>query len=128
MRGVHKQIEITHGVSVDRGIAALVSALNGFDRVRTLDSCEGSDESPGYVYFTIDTDAAALLRFVHDLSVKLGACLSSCCEYKLRVEWLAGSDKPVAELIARHDCIPVLVEALSSFMAVCHTNQSADGR
>jgi hypothetical protein len=60
-------VAISGGLMVDEYVAPLVVALNAFERVSTLDSCEGRDGAPAYVYFTYQGDTHALVSFLHDL-------------------------------------------------------------
>jgi hypothetical protein len=46
----HKQVPARVTAYVDEGIKELVEVLNGFPKVQTIDSCEGSDKSLAYVY------------------------------------------------------------------------------
>jgi hypothetical protein len=126
-RQTHRQVAISGGLLVDEHIAPLVDVLRRFEKVQTVDSCEGYDDAPCYVYFTYQGDAQAFMLFVNELSIKLRARLDSCCDYKLRMEWLAGSESPMAELISRRGYVNTLADALQA-ITTCHTNQSDDGR
>jgi hypothetical protein len=114
----HEQVTIEGGIEVDRGVAPLVVALNSFGGVATLASCEGDPERAAYVYFR----CADTVRFVDWLADKLRARLNACCEYRLRVEWLAGSEA-MAEIIAQPDYVDTLTDALSAIKRACHKNR-----
>jgi hypothetical protein len=111
-RRPHKEVQVKVNAFVDEGIAPVVTALNQFDRMETLDSCQGYDES-AYVYFRFRGTAEEFLAFLQSLSASLGTRLDSCCDYKLRAEWLAGAKEPLGQLLVRLDYAPILAEALT---------------
>jgi len=47
----HEQVWIKTNTPVDAGIADLVSALNDFPGVRTIESCQGTASEPAWVAF-----------------------------------------------------------------------------
>jgi hypothetical protein len=123
-RRPHKEVQVKVNAWVDEGIAPIITALNQFERVETVDSCQGygskwEAESIGvwgdqlaYTYFRFRGTARDLLTFLQDLSVSLGTRLDSCCDYRLRAEWLAGAKEPIGQLLVRLDYVPTLAEAL----------------
>ena len=48
---MHEQVVVKVNAPVDKGGVPLVEALNGFDCVITLDSCEHGVTGASYVYF-----------------------------------------------------------------------------
>jgi len=120
---IHEQVLLDSGIEVDRGIAPLVVALNSFDGVATVSSCEAGPNGRAYVYFR----CTETTPFVEWLADKLRARLNACCEYRLRVEWLAGSEA-MAEIIAQPDYVETLTDALSAIKRACHTNRFPDDR
>ena len=42
---IHRQAWVKVNTQVDRGIAALIEALSIFPELRTLESCEGTEDS-----------------------------------------------------------------------------------
>jgi len=117
----HKQITLDGGLEVDRGIAPLVAALNKIEGVSTVDSCEGDSQSEAYVYFRGRPDTVQLVEWLAD---RLRARLHACCEYRLRLEWLAGSEV-MAEILTRSDYVDTLANALLQ-VTNDHTSQFAD--
>ena len=111
-RRPHKEVQVKVNAWADEGIAPIVSALNQFERVETVDSCQGYDES-GYVYFRFRGSADEFLAFLQNLSGSLGTRLDSCGDYRLRAEWLAGAKEPLGQLLVRLDYVPILAEALT---------------
>jgi len=110
----HNQVVVKVNAEVDEQVAPLVSALNEFDGVLTLDSCQGDGCSMAYVYFTRRGSSRELLSFVDELAAILNARLSARQnEYQMRLEWAAGTEKPLAVLRTRPDYIDELANALS---------------
>ena len=110
----HTQVVVKVNAEVDEQVAPLVSALNEFDGVLTLDSCQGDGRCMAYVYFTRCGSSRELLSFVDELAAILNARLSARQnEYQMRLEWAAGTEKPLAVLRTRPDYIDELVSALS---------------
>ena len=116
----HEQATIEGGIEVDRGIVPLVQILNRIEDVSTLDSCEGGERHEAYVYFRCSHDT---VQFVEWLADRLRASLDACCEYRLRLEWLAGSEV-MAQILARPDYVGTLADALMK-VTNDHTNRSA---
>jgi hypothetical protein len=124
----HGQVVVQVNAEVDEQIAPLVRALNEFDSILTVDSCQGDARSMAYVYFTRSGASRDLLLFVDDLAAKLNARLSAReNEYEIRAEWAAGTEKPLAVLRTRPDYIDVLADALFG-VAKTHKKQSPYGR
>ena len=48
---MHKQTWVKVNAPVDFGIASIVSALSGFPELETLESCEGNQDTAGWVCF-----------------------------------------------------------------------------
>jgi hypothetical protein len=110
----HGQVVVKVNAQVDERVAPLVSALNEFDGVLTVDSCQGDAGSMAYVYFTRSGTSRDLLLFVDELAASLNARLAARQnEYEIRAEWAAGTEKPLAVLITRPEYIDVLADALS---------------
>jgi len=109
---MHREVQVKVNAFVDEGIAPLITALNEFERVETVDSCQGYGDQLAYTYFRFRGTAGEFLAFLQELSVTLGTRLDSCCDYRLRAEWLAGAKEPIGQLLVRLDYVPVLAEAL----------------
>src|SRR5262249_9629784 len=111
--GQHNQVVVKVNAEVDEQVAPLVSALSEFDGVLTLDSCQGDAYSMAYVYFSRCGTSRELLWFVDELAASLNARLAAReNEYELRLEWTAGTEKPLAVLRTRPDYIDELAAAL----------------
>ena len=126
--GPHCQVVVKVNAEVDEQVAPLVSALNEFDGIFTVDSCQGDARSLAYVYFSKSGPARDLLLFVDDLAADLNARLAAReNEYEIRAEWTAGTEKPLAVLRTRPDYIDVLADALLR-VAKTHKKLSPYGR
>ena len=109
---MHIEIPIKVNAYVDEGIAPLVEALNGFLGVVTLDSCEGSGDSHGYVHFAIRGDSTGTFSFVQHLSDALGRQLPSSSEYSVYIEWGDEAERPIGRIIVKQGCVEMLAKAL----------------
>lgn len=126
---MHTEIRVKANVWVDEGVAALVSALNEFEDIQTLESCEGGSEAHASVYFLHRRGGQETFAFVQRLSGLLESRLEACCEYRFRLEWMPGNNKPLAEILARREYVDTLAGALATVAAnEPHTTQFADGR
>jgi hypothetical protein len=111
----HTQVVVKVNAEVDEHVAPLVSALNEFEGVITLDSCQGDKGLMAYVYFTRCGTSGELLSFVNELAANLNARLAARQnEYEMVLEWTAGTEKPLAVLRTRPDYLTELATALSS--------------
>jgi len=95
----HREVFVKVNVPVDRGVAILVTALNSFEGVVTIDSCQKDNRSgEAYVSFHFGKDDNQLTDFLRRLSVGLGKRLDLCCGFALRMEWFAGGEIPIAQV------------------------------
>ena len=62
-------------------------ALNKFDGVFTIDSCEGSKTKAAYIYFKYGSSPKDLAIFCSILAEKISPHIKGSNEYVLRVEW-----------------------------------------
>jgi hypothetical protein len=97
---------------VDRGIAPLVSLLSSIPGVQTLQSCQGFDDSPAYVYFWYrDWKSTCDLVFGRILP-----CLESAgCSPTVSVEVFNGS-QPTAKLSLAAEALAKATSALSKLL------------
>lgn len=106
----HREIPIKVTAWVDEGVASLVSALNEYDQLVTLDSCECDERKSAYVLFRCQGPGSA--NFASDLGRALE---DSSADYVLRAEWTPGSDgEPLLELTCPPDRVTALTEAVSA--------------
>ena len=110
----HTETRIKVNAWVDSGIAPLVVALNEFDQVETVDSCEGYDDQP-YVYFRC-RNAKETCDFVYWLWGSLGTHLDSSSDYRLSLEWM-GTEEPMARIITTRTYLDCLLTGLSAVRA-----------
>lgn len=122
--GAHRQVKVKVNAQVDEHIAPVIEALNHFENVVTVDSCQGKDDSKAYVYFTHSGSSGELLTFVDKFAASLNGYLNTReDEYRLRVEWMAGSGTPLAELLMEQESISRLAHAIVA-IATYHKSQS----
>ena len=120
---MHQEIHLQVNAWVDEGIAPLVAALNRFERIVTVDSCQGDESQPAYVYFKEHPDSSGLALFVQDLAEILRDC-DLRCDYTLRVEWLGEDLEPMAQILALPSSIQLLADALTKAVNSRHTSAS----
>lgn len=108
----HEQTWVKVNAQVDRGIAHLVSLLNAIPGVQTLQSCEGFDDSPAYVYFWYkDWESTCALVFG-----TLLPCLESAgCSPTVSVEVFNGS-MPTAKLSLNAEALGKATSALKAML------------
>jgi len=118
--GCHVEVPIKVNAWVDGGVEPLVSALNEYERVVTLDSCEGGERG-AYVLFAYRGESQVAAGFASDL----GCALESLApEFLLQVEWGPGGEgEPLLSLACPPDHVDRLAEALSA----CRRTVSCDG-
>ena len=110
----HKQDSIKVNAWVDEGILPLVEVLNQFPEVMTVDSCQGEDkERFAHVYFHYCGPEGNTYSFVQGLSIAMGKHVPADNEYLIRLEWMAGGEKPLIMLTMQPEFIKPLAEALT---------------
>ncbi len=108
----HTEVPIRVTAWVDSAVAPLVTALSAFsDAVITIDSCEGYDGEPARVSFTSHASTCELVALVQRLAGVFSARLHSE-DVTLRLEWHAGAEQPVADLLVDRECLRRAVDAL----------------
>lgn len=110
---MHSEIPIKVTAWVDEGIVPLVAALNEFDGVITVDSCEADERGEAYVYFKVRGEPDATVLFAARLAHAL-AGNGIVSEYCLRVEWIDGSDEPMAQIVTAPALVKTLADVLIS--------------
>jgi hypothetical protein len=116
----HQEIPIKVNAWVDEGIAPLVTALNKFDDLMTMCSCE-DDDGRGYVMFACRGDSHSNALFAAEITRELRDTAQDL-QYSLVLNWESGSeDDPVLTLSCPRNLIPLLARAVS---AVAHKRAS----
>jgi hypothetical protein len=116
----HREVPVKVTAWVDEGVAPLVVALNDFERVLTVDSCEGGTTDGAYVLFRVRGHAGQAAKFAAGLAEAMG----ERAPYLLQAEWRTGESEPLLALSCPRDSVPALVDALSA----ARTRLSVDGR
>jgi hypothetical protein len=110
----HSTINVKVNAPVDKNIAPLVMALNRFDGLLTLDSCEGGKGKPAYVYFKYGATPKDLTVFCYILAEKLSERIKGVNGYSLRVEWDYDFSNNMAVLSSGRPYIHKLTAAIKS--------------
>lgn len=63
---VHQQTWVKVNAQVDAGVAPLIEALSAFSGIRTLESCEGKDDSAWLVFDAGEENWEPLAKFVFE--------------------------------------------------------------
>ncbi len=110
----HEQVWVKVNAQADRGIAPLVQALNEFQGVMTVSSCEGDADHEAYVSFTAGEDWQRTGDFIQRLSAALGQAPGLCdrATFALCLEWYLGGKTPVAYLRMPTHHVPLLAAAV----------------
>lgn len=95
--GTHEVMQVKVNAWVDKGVAPLVLALNEFENLFTVDSCQGGADAPAYVYFWHMGEGTASGRFFSWLGRRLSEWASQF-EYELTLDWTTGDAKPMAKI------------------------------
>jgi hypothetical protein len=117
----HRERPVKVTAWVDEGVVPLVLALNEHEHIATVDSCEGDDEIGASVFFICRGGPAASASFAARLGTALGAHKPPL-PFRLRLEWLEGTDEPMMELVCPRDAVERVAQAVSS----CRTKASGD--
>lgn len=109
----HTEIPIKVNAWVDEGVAPLVSALNGFERVWTAASCENAPDGSlapygAYVMFSYQGSGVEAAQF----GARLAASLGNATPFCLQTDWRAGNDEPVLTISCPPDQVLGLAAAL----------------
>jgi hypothetical protein len=123
---MHTEIPVKVNAWVDEGVAPLILALNEFADLVTLDSCQGDQDRPAYVYFRHRGTAAETVQLVTRLAEALYAAAAGC-DYTFRVEWLAGGNEPMAELMTSPHSIGQPATALGEVVSAFRKTQRTCG-
>jgi hypothetical protein len=118
---LHQEIPVKVTAWVDEGVAPLVTALNEFERVITVDSCQGNAAKGAYVLFSYRGGSKEAARFASDLGEALEPLAP---EFLLQAEWRPGGEgEPLLALTCPPDHVGRLADALN----VCRTRLSVGG-
>jgi hypothetical protein len=121
----HVEVPVKVNAWVDEGIAELVEALNDLPAVMTTNSCEGSGEF-SHVNFSYRGSLSQFSNFMRTLSIGLSAPLTDG-GYRLKIEWVAGGERPLGALIARREVVQSLAKAIRQ-LAVSFDRKSPSQR
>ncbi len=108
---MHKTQRVNVNAWIDEGIPPIVVALNRFQFVQTISSCEGERRSDRYVDFIVH-EGKDLYEFTGYLVKELNAGLTSR-NFRLRIEWLSGMKQLGALYIHDTDIIDDIAKLIT---------------
>ena len=121
----HDTIPIKVNAWVDKDIAPLVEAISVFPQIVTVDSCQGGSDEKAYVHFVCESDEDVLHALVRSLSRAMNTLLPTADAARVQIEWVAGSDYPMATLVVEPKLIGSLTEVVRSVANSDHTTASS---
>lgn len=121
---MHREVPVKVTAWVDKGVAPLVSALDAYPRVVTLDSCENDAAGLAHVFFSVRGDGREAALFAAELGAAL-APHERDADYSLSAEWRPGAEDPVLRI----DCPPADIGRLASALSeACGRAGGSSGR
>jgi hypothetical protein len=124
----HREVPIKVNAWVDEGIAPLVAALNEFEGLQTVESCQGAHGRLAYVYFKYRGRSMDALVFVDALANALSKGSRSQYDHTVRIEWTDDNPEPMAQILVAPQFVDQIASALSSIAKAFRRSGSADGR
>ncbi|MEX0972009.1 MAG: hypothetical protein WDZ46_01970 [Solirubrobacterales bacterium] len=126
---MHTEIPVKVNAWVDYGIAPLVTALNEFENIWTLGSCEDEPSGvlapyPAYVLFSYRQGGREAALLMADLMEVLADAATFC----LQSDWRAGNPEPVLTISCPHDQVPALASAVRAASARAGGNRDKELR
>lgn len=116
----HATVPVKVNVWVDEGIAPLVRALNSWDDIVTLDSCEAGPDALAYIQFSAEP-----VEQLIGVAQRLARCLSQVDDSPavVAVEWSYGGDAP----LGRISCDLREVQRVADLLTSAHTTSCSCG-
>jgi hypothetical protein len=118
----HAEVPIKVTTLVDRGVVPLVRALDEYETVLAVASCENDPHFGGaYVMFRATEDA-------DKLGSRLARSLTDAPDYRLQAEWRPGESEPLLTLSCPPDQVELvagLLSAARSSVSACDTERTA---
>jgi hypothetical protein len=124
---MHPEVPIKVNVWVDGQVAPLVAALNQFDQVMTVDSCQGGEGRPAHVLFRHVGGEKAGAAFFFRLGKALSEKAAPVCQYDFRLQWLTGQGEPLAEIYTDPDTVSRLATAVAAVATAFRKKPSRRG-
>jgi len=121
----HPTVVVKVNAPVDRGIAPLVMALSELPELLTIDSCQGGNGLPAYVYLRYSGQFIYRGADEDELRVfsRLAKALAAKCQdgglYALCLEWCSG-DAPLGHLKCAPKDVPRLAKLVHSVASDYH--------
>lgn len=115
----HVEVPIKVTALVDEDIAPLVLALNSWEGILTVCSCQGRTDQSAYVYFNHAKGIHSLFSVVKSLANGLSRYIPGKDEprngYTLKIEWAEGADGDHA--LACLSLNPLLIDSVSKLIS-----------
>jgi hypothetical protein len=117
---VHQEVPIKLTAWIDQGVVPLVEALDDFEDVSTVASCEDDGIQGAYVLFRLRGTSDQAMEFASGLATDLNS--EAGISYLLHAEWRPGESEPLLTLSCPPDQVPLLASLINSR----HTRASSD--
>jgi len=109
---VHQEIPIKLTAWIDQGVVPLVEALDGFEDVLTVASCEDDGIQGAYVLFRLRGTSDQATDFASGLAADLNS--EEGVSYLLQAEWRPGESEPLLTLSCPPDQVPLVANLVNS--------------
>jgi hypothetical protein len=117
----NQEVPIKLTAWIDQGVVPLVEALDDFEDVLTVASCEDDGIQGAYVLFRLRGTSDQATDFASGLAADLNCEVE--ISYVLQAEWRPGESEPLLTLSCPPDQVPLLADLINS----SHTRASGDG-
>ena len=109
---VHQEIPIKLTAWIDQGVVTLVEALDGFEDVLTVASCDDDGIQGAYVLFRLRGTSDEATDFASGLAADLKS--EEGVSYLLQSEWRPGESGPLLTLSCPPDQVPLVANLVDS--------------
>lgn len=116
MSVTHAEVPVKVTAWIDEKVVPLVLALNEFDDVMTLDSCQADATGSAYVMFCSRKEPQVACAFAIALAAVL-AERGADLDYTFRAEWHSGTGEPLLKL----SCPPEAIKSVANLLSACRT-------
>lgn len=123
---LHKEVMIKINSLIDKNIVPLVQALNDFNCIITLDSCQGGDDRPAYIYFVFRGEQRKEAMFFFWLASALRQKAEQ--DYELNLSWIFKNENALAKLVTQPEYIDSLSKSLKKIAKAYRKNGFGDDK
>jgi hypothetical protein len=118
----HQEVPIKLTAWIDQGVVPLVEALDDFEDVLTVASCEDDGTQGAYVLFRLRGTSDQATDFASALAADFNS--EPGASYLLQAEWRPGESQPLLTLSCPPDQVPLLASLINS----SHARASEDDK